>query len=116
MNLLTSSFEIAPRSQKVMSIHNDLLCFFIRFAKIAERDPFHRPRWNIASCGVPARHIANNPKAFEPIFLKRHNKSHFRPLTAHFGGFEGVFSCINNKSAILCPTKTEVADFVRWRV
>ena len=40
----------------------------------------------------------------------------FSPLTAHFGGFEGVFSYINDKSAILCPGKTEVADFVRLRV
>ena len=40
----------------------------------------------------------------------------FFPFTAHFGGFDGVFSFINNKSAILCPAKTEVADFVRLRV
>ena len=39
----------------------------------------------------------------------------FRPLTAHFGGFEGVFSYINDKSAILCPSKTEVADFVSFK-
>ena len=37
-------------------------------------------------------------------------------LTAYFGGFKGVFSYINNKSAILCPGKTETADFVRLRV
>ena len=36
-------------------------------------------------------------------------------LTAIFGGFEGVFSFINNKSAILCPAKTEVADFVSFK-
>ena len=40
---------------------------------------------------------------------------HFRPFTAHFGGFKGVFSFINNKSAILCPTKTDVADFVSFK-
>ena len=40
----------------------------------------------------------------------------FRPLTAYFGGFEGVFSYINDKSAFACPGKTEVADFVRLRV
>ena len=40
---------------------------------------------------------------------------HFRPITAHFGGFEGVFSFINDKSAILCPGKTEVADFVSFK-
>ena len=40
----------------------------------------------------------------------------FRPFTAHFGGFEGFFliSAIN-KSAILCPGKTEVADFVSFK-
>ena len=40
----------------------------------------------------------------------------FRPLTALFGGFEGIFSYKKDKSAILCPDKTEVADFVRLRV
>ncbi|MBR6545483.1 MAG: hypothetical protein IKT72_00930 [Clostridia bacterium] len=40
---------------------------------------------------------------------------HFRPFTALFGGFEGVFSCKNDKSAIRCPTKTEVADFVLFK-
>ena len=40
---------------------------------------------------------------------------YFCPFTAHFGGFEGVFSFRNNKSAILCPTKTEVADFVSFK-
>jgi hypothetical protein len=40
---------------------------------------------------------------------------YFCPLTAHFGGFEGVFSFINNKSAILCLGKTEVADFVSFK-
>ena len=39
----------------------------------------------------------------------------FCPLTALFGGFEGVFSYINDKSAILCPGKTEVADFVSFK-
>jgi hypothetical protein len=39
----------------------------------------------------------------------------FRPLTAHFGGFEGVFYLINDKSATLCPGKTEVADFVSFK-
>jgi hypothetical protein len=41
---------------------------------------------------------------------------YFRPLTAHFGGFEGVFSYKTDKSAILCPGKTEVADLYRSRV
>ena len=40
---------------------------------------------------------------------------YFCPLTAHFGGFKGVFSYINNKSANLCPGKTEVADFVSFK-
>ena len=39
----------------------------------------------------------------------------FCPFTAHFGGFEGVFSYRNDKSAILCPGKTEVADFVSFK-
>ena len=29
----------------------------------------------------------------------------FSPLTAHFGGFEGVFSYKTDKAAILCPDK-----------
>ena len=45
--------------------------------------------------------------------LKTHR---FRPLTAQFGGFEGGFSLMSDKSAILCPVGTEVADFVRLRV
>ena len=40
---------------------------------------------------------------------------HFCPFTAHFGGFEGVFSCINEKSAILYPGKTRMADFVSFK-
>ena len=39
----------------------------------------------------------------------------FRPLTAHFGGFEGVFSYKTDKSAFACPGKTEVADFVSFK-
>ena len=31
-------------------------------------------------------------------------------------GFEGVFSYINDKSAVLCTNKTETADFVRLRI
>ena len=40
---------------------------------------------------------------------------HFCPFAAHFGGFEGVFSFINDKSAFACPAKTEVADFVSFK-
>ena len=40
---------------------------------------------------------------------------YFCPFTAHFGGFEGVFSFINDKSAILCTVGTEVADFVSFK-
>ena len=39
----------------------------------------------------------------------------FRPLTAHFGGFKGIFSYKSDKSAILCPSKTETADFVSFK-
>jgi hypothetical protein len=40
---------------------------------------------------------------------------HFRPFTARFGGFKGVFSYKTDKSANLCPGKTEVADFVSFK-
>jgi hypothetical protein len=40
---------------------------------------------------------------------------YFCPFTAHFGGFEGNFSYKNDKPAIPCPTKTEVADFVPFK-
>ena len=49
------------------------------------------------------------------ILLSIRKMAHFCPLTARFGGFMGVFSYINNKSAILCPGKTEVADFVSFK-
>ena len=39
----------------------------------------------------------------------------FFPKTALFDGFLGVFSYETDKSAILCPTKTEVADFVSFK-
>jgi hypothetical protein len=41
--------------------------------------------------------------------------SHFCPFVARFSGFGGVFSYRNDKSAILCPGKTEVADFVSFK-
>ena len=50
------------------------------------------------------------------ILLYIRKMPHFCPKTAHFDGFEGVFSYKTDKSAILCPTKTEEADFVRLRV
>ena len=50
------------------------------------------------------------------ILLSIRKTPHFRPLTAHFGGFEGVFSYKTDKSAFACPDKTEVADFVCLRV
>ena len=40
---------------------------------------------------------------------------YFCPFTALFGGFEGVFSFINDKYAILSPVGTEVADFVSFK-
>ena len=39
----------------------------------------------------------------------------FCPFTAPFGGFEGVFTYINDKSAFACPDKTETADFVSFK-
>ena len=64
-----------------------------------------------------------NPKRFHSrynfgygILLYIRKMLLFRPLTAHFSGFEGVFSIANDKSAILCPGMTEAADFVRLRV
>ena len=44
-----------------------------------------------------------------------HKTAHFCPFTARFGGFEGVFSFINDKSANLCPGKAKVADFVLFK-
>ena len=41
---------------------------------------------------------------------------YFCPFTAHFGGFKGVFSFVTDKSAIPCPGKTEVADFVSFKI
>ena len=49
------------------------------------------------------------------ILLYIRKTAHFCPLTAHFGGFKGVFSFVNDKSAILCPGKTEVADFLSFK-
>ena len=40
---------------------------------------------------------------------------YFCPFTAHFGGFEGVFSFIYDKFAILCPGKTGMAVFVSFK-
>ena len=40
---------------------------------------------------------------------------YFRPFTAAFGGFEGDFCFRYDKSAILCPGKTELADFVSFK-
>ena len=39
----------------------------------------------------------------------------FRPLSAIFSGFKGIFSYKTDKSAILRPDKTEVADFVSFK-
>ena len=49
------------------------------------------------------------------ILLSIRKTAHFCPFTALFGGFKGVFSQISDKSAILCPIKTEVADFVSFK-
>ena len=49
------------------------------------------------------------------ILLYIRKMPHFCPKTAHFGGFKGVFSYKTDKSAILCPDKTEVADFVSFK-
>ena len=49
------------------------------------------------------------------ILLYIRKKPHFRPLTAHFGGSRGIFSYKIDKSALACPDKTEVADFVSFK-
>ena len=49
------------------------------------------------------------------ILLYMRKTADFCPFTARFGGFEGVFSYVNDKSAILCPGKTEAADFVSFK-
>jgi hypothetical protein len=49
------------------------------------------------------------------ILLYMRKTAYFCPFTAYFGGFEGIFSFRNTKSAILCLGKTEVADFVSFK-
>ena len=49
------------------------------------------------------------------ILLYMRKTADFCPFIAHFSDFEGIFSFISTKSAILCPTKTEVADFVSFK-
>ena len=49
------------------------------------------------------------------ILLYIQKMPYFCHKTALFGGFDGVFSFINAKSAIICPDKTEVADFVSFK-
>ena len=49
------------------------------------------------------------------ILLYMQKTACFCPLTALLGGFMGIFSYINDKSAILCPVGTEVADFVSFK-
>ena len=49
------------------------------------------------------------------ILLYIRKTPYFCPLTAHFGGSRGVFSYKTDKSATLCPAKTEVADFVSFK-
>ena len=46
------------------------------------------------------------------ILLYMRKTLYFRPLTAHLGGFEGVFYRTDN---IFCPDKTETADFVSFK-
>ena len=49
------------------------------------------------------------------ILLYIRETPYFRPKTAHFGGSRGIFPYKTDKSAILCPGKTEVADFVSFK-
>ena len=49
------------------------------------------------------------------ILLYIRKTPHFRPFAAYFGGFVGIFYYKTDKSAILCPGKTEVADFVSFK-
>ena len=67
-------------------------------------------------------YLARNQKRFHSrynfgygILLYIRKMPRFCPETAHLGGFEGVFSCKTDKSAIACLTKTEVADFVSFK-
>ena len=57
-------------------------------------------------------HLPRNQKRFHSrynfgygILLYIRKMPYFPPFTAHFCGLEGVFSFINDKSAILCPGK-----------
>ena len=59
--------------------------------------------------------IADIISAMEFCFIYE-KMPRFRLLTTLFGGFKGVFSYKTDKSAVLCPGKTEAADFVRLRV
>lgn len=49
------------------------------------------------------------------ILLYMRKMPYFCPLTAHLGDSRGVFSFVIDKSAILCPVGTEVADFVSFK-
>ena len=49
------------------------------------------------------------------ILLYMLKMPYFCPFAAYFSGFEGVFSFVTDKSAIRCPGKTEVADFVSFK-
>ena len=49
------------------------------------------------------------------ILLYIRKMPYFRPFTAHFGGFKGFFPYKIDESAILCPDKTEMADFVSFK-
>ena len=50
------------------------------------------------------------------ILLYIRKMPYFCPFTAHFGGFEGILSFINDKSANLCPTRQKRRILYRSRV
>ena len=91
------------------------------FANIVEARHAYATEATIFSSGPFKSHLRNQKRFHSRynfgygILLYIRKIPHFRPLTALFGGFEGVFSFINDKSAILCPDKTEVADFVSFK-
>ena len=87
---------------------------------------FARRRWINAPFPLSVVHCINERVITQKRFHSRYNFGYgillymrkmpcFCPLTAHFGGFKGVFSYSNNNSAFHCPVGTEVTDFVSFK-
>ena len=77
--------------------------FEFRFAIVLLGEPVHKKD-----------SIVDRVSAMEFCFLYEKQLIFF-PFTAHFGGFEGIFSYKTDKSAFACPVGTNVADFVSFK-